>query len=172
MGTDKALLSFRGGPLLVSVARVVRDVVGTVTIVGDPARYGRLGFPVIADLFPGEGPLGGILTVLKHTTTDWNLITACDMPELSPAFLTRLSNATAQTGALAVLPRGLSGRVEPLCAAYHRAALEALLPAFENGVRKITIALEGLPAEFLTVTDIKPLQNLNTPEEWAKYAAG
>lgn len=172
MGLDKALLAFRGEPLAAVISRTVRDAAGNAAIVGDPARYGALGFPAIPDLFPGEGPLGGILTALTHTTSEWNLITACDMPELSPAFLTRLFEAAKQSGARAILPRGPSGLAEPLCALYHRAALTPLLAAFESGVRKITAALEAVPVDYLPVVELKPLQNVNTPEEWAGYAAG
>ena len=67
MGRDKALLPFRGGALAQSVARAVSATAGSVTLVGDPERYGGLGYAVIADIYPGEGPLGGILTALGNT---------------------------------------------------------------------------------------------------------
>ena len=172
MGCDKALLPFRGASLAVSVARAVHEAARSATIVGDPERYGALGFPAIPDLFPGEGPLGGILTALSHTTAEWNLITACDMPEISPVFLSRLFEAAEQTQSTAMLPRGPSGLPEPLCAVYRRDALAPLLAVFQTGVRKITAALEAVAVTYLPVVELKPLQNVNTPEEWAGYAAG
>ena len=45
MGRDKALLPYRGAPLAVHIARAVREAAGSATLVGDPARYARLGFP-------------------------------------------------------------------------------------------------------------------------------
>ena len=171
MGRDKALLPFRGGPLVRSVARAVELAAGSVTLVGHPRRYRPLGFPAIADDYPGQGPLGGILTALRHTFADWNLFAACDMPGLSAEFLRRLLDAAERSGALALAPAGPSGRPEPLCAVYHRAALPALETAFGNGVRQAAAALQEVHAALLPVLEVLPFQNVNTPEEWASHVS-
>ena len=49
MGTDKALLEWRGRTILEYIATQVRDAVGNVTIVADPARYAQFGFAMAAD---------------------------------------------------------------------------------------------------------------------------
>src|SRR5208337_3578736 len=88
---------------------------------GNPQLYAHLGYRAIPDLYPGAGPLGGILTALRHTSADWNLVAACDMPELSVEFLKLLINAaTGHPAVDALVPSGPSGRLEPLCAVYHR----------------------------------------------------
>jgi molybdopterin-guanine dinucleotide biosynthesis protein A len=170
MGRDKALLPFRDGALAQTVARAVASAAGSVVLVGDPLRYGRLGLPVIADLHPGEGPLGGILTALAHTQAEWNIVTACDMPGLSSEFLVSLLEKAERTGAEALVPAGPSGRPEPLCAVYSRRALPALEAAFAGGVRKIAEALESTRAVFVPVSEALYFQNVNTPEEWAACA--
>ena len=115
MGCDKALLPFRGGALAQSVAQVVSQAAGSATLVGDPGRYAGLGYPVVPDLFPGEGPLGGIVTALWNTNADWNLITACDMPQLEVDLLCGLLEiARAQPLVDALVPVGPEGRPEPL----------------------------------------------------------
>jgi len=169
MGRDKALLPCRGEVLVQRVAAAVAEVAGSVVLVGDPARYGALGYPVVPDESPGEGPLGGILTALRHTRAELNLVTACDMPALSAAFLGDLLGAAESNGAAATLPAGPSGRLEPLCAVYRREALDHIEAAFARGIRKVTAALEGLPLEVLAVAEVEPFQNVNTPEEWAGY---
>lgn len=169
MGQDKARLPFRGGTLVEFVARRVTEAAGSAVLVGDPALYQEFGYPVIADRYPGEGPLGGILTALDHTPADWNLVVACDMPGLSVEFLKRLLDAAEQCPAQALLPVGPSGRPEPLCAVYHRRSRAGIEAAFQAGERKVTRALAGLPAETLAVGEVAEFQNVNTPEEWAGY---
>ena len=165
MGRDKALLPFRGGSLSGAIARAVESAAGHVTLVGNPALGG------IADLYPGEGPLGGILTALHHTAAEWNLVVACDMPGISSGLLGRLLTAAEESGADALLPRGPAGRLEPLCAVYRRQAGGRMEAAFARGIRKVTRALEGLVTVHLNVPELAPFQNVNTPEDWQPYAA-
>lgn len=172
MGRDKARLPFQGRTLAEFVARTVESAAGTAVLVGDPALYREFAYPVVPDRYPGEGPLGGILTALHHTAADWNLVVACDMPGLSGEFLSRLFDAAEQSPATALVPAGPSGRPEPLCALYHRASLQALEAAFHAGQRKVTAALAGLPAQLLPVAEVSAFQNVNTPEEWLPHARG
>jgi molybdenum cofactor guanylyltransferase len=170
MGADKALLPFRGGALGGHIAALVAAAAGSVTLIGDPGKYGCLGYPVLPDRVPGRGPAGGIHTALHHTTAEWNLVTACDMPALSVDFLRRLLAAAEGGDADALLPAGPSGQLEPLCAVYHRRCAGALARALDAGVRKVTDTLAGLRLATFHVLDAACFQNLNTPEEW--HAAG
>lgn len=171
MGRDKALLPCRGGVLIQLIARAVAKAAGSAVLVGDPARYGGLGYPVISDEWPGEGPLGGILTALRHTRSEWNLVTACDMPALSCGFLAGLLEAAERNGPVHTLPMGPNGTLEPLCAVYHRSGESLIQTAFLGGIRKITAALQGSPMAVYPVSEASLFQNVNTPEEWAGYAA-
>jgi molybdenum cofactor guanylyltransferase len=170
MGRDKALLPFRGGHLGRSVAEAVERAAGSVVLVGNLELARLFGYPAIPDGYPGEGPLGGILTALEDTSSDWNLVAACDMPGLSAEFLNRLLDIAAGSDADAVLPAGPGGRPEPLCAVYHRRSRDPLSRAFARGVRKIAAALENLPVYVWPVAETAPFQNVNTPEDWAPWA--
>jgi molybdopterin-guanine dinucleotide biosynthesis protein A len=170
MGRDKALLRYRGGCLVESVAAAVASAAGGVTLIGNPAIYTHLGFPVIPDRFPGEGPLTGILTALAHSTADWNLVVACDMPEVTVATLSRLLDAAGEQAADVLVPAGPSGLLEPLCAVYHRRSYPALQAAFDKGVRKVTAAFEGMKTVVFHVTEAASFHNVNTPDDWAGYA--
>jgi molybdopterin-guanine dinucleotide biosynthesis protein A len=171
MGCDKALLRYRGGVLVEFVARAVKLAAGNAALVGSPGRLGALGYPVLPDIYPGEGPLGGILSVLQNDAADWNLVVACDMPEISAGFLSELMDAAESRDADAMVPAGPSGLLEPLCAVYHRRSREALYQAFASGIRKVTAAFTGLRIAVFSAPDLTPFQNVNTPEDWAGYAA-
>lgn len=164
MGSDKALLAFRGKPLAAYVAEVVASVCGRVVLIGSIERYGGLGYPVWEDRLPGCGPLGGIVTALEKTEADLNMVVACDMPGITAEFLAGLFESAA--GVDAVIPRAPDGRWNPLCAVYHRRAYPSIEEAFGRGVRKVAAALEGLNVRLVDVTDSAPLHNVNTPEDW------
>lgn len=172
MGQDKALLQFKGRPLVEHVAGEVRGAAGTVALVGDPSRYTNLGYPVIEDILPACGPLSGIHAALTHSTAEWNLVVACDMPEITAEFLGMLIGRATAGSADAVLPAGPSGLPEPLCAAYHRRSLGAIAAALASGVRKVTDGLHGLEIDIWRVADSRYFHNLNTPQEWSCYSNG
>ncbi len=165
MGRDKAFLPFRGGVLAGAVARAVAEAAGSAVLVGNPAI--GIGYPAIPDLYPGEGPLGGILTALRHTSADWNAIVACDLPDLGAALLRELLREARRRDAGVLMAAGRSGQAEPLCAVYHRRVLAALEEAFGRGIRKITEAARN---EMQVAAVECELHNVNTPEDWAGYA--
>ncbi len=171
MGRDKGLLPFQGERLAQFVARQVAEAAGTAVLVGNPERYQGLGYVAIADRYPGDGPLGGILTSLQHSAADWNLVVACDMPAVSAGFLKRILAAAEASEGEALLPVGPSGRPEPLCAVYHRKALAELQQLFDGGERKVTVALAAVRTVRLAIGERAPFENVNTPEDWAGYAA-
>jgi molybdopterin-guanine dinucleotide biosynthesis protein A len=165
MGRDKARLPFRGGELVGAVARAVALAAGNVTLVGHSE------LAAIPDRYPGGGPLGGILTALHHTSADWNLIVACDMPEVSAAFLRELLAQAMLSRSDVLLPYGPDELPQPLCAVYRRHAQAALEDHFARGERRVTAALEGLAVERFLVAELSLFQNVNTPQDWAPYAA-
>jgi len=165
------MLPFHGVPLARSMAGLVERAAGSVVLVGRPELAVAAGYPAIPDRYPGEGPLGGILTALAHSTADWNLVVACDMPSLSAEFLAALLDAAEPAGAAALLPVGSGGRPEPLCAVYHRRDLAPLERAFARGTRKILAAVEEAEIEvrLWPVSDAGVFQNVNTPEDWERW---
>lgn len=167
MGSDKAMLPYRGTPLAAHVAGQVAGCTERVWLIGSAERYGRLGYPVVDDLEPGCGPLGGIITALAASEAQWNMIIACDMPGITTEFAASLF-AEAETGdADIIMPQGPSGRPDPLCAVYHRRCLQILQDAFRAGTRKVTAATSGLRVRMIQVESADALHNVNTPADWA-----
>jgi len=170
MGSDKALLPFRGRTLVEHVMAQVDSVISNVTLVGGNRRYVNLGYPVIKDSFLGCGPLAGVHAALDSTVCEWNLILACDMPEITPEFLNQLMERAESGCADAVIPVPPGGVPEPLCAAYQRRCVGVIANALRNGVRKVTDGLAGLEIDYWPVSHAHFFRNLNTPREWALYS--
>ncbi len=171
MGRNKAYLTVGGQPLAARTADLVKSAAGAAALVGDPELYSALGHRVVPDLYPGEGPLGGILSALADTQAEWNLMVACDMPGLTAAFLKALLDFAESKQLKIVVPAGNDALWEPLCAVYHESVRETLQRAFAAGTRKITAAFGSIPVGIYPVTEMAHLKNLNTPEDWAGYAA-
>jgi molybdenum cofactor guanylyltransferase len=171
MGRDKALLPYRGRPLAAHVAGIVQQAlagIGPVAILGEPDRYRDLGYAVHADLFPDCGPLGGVITALKLSANDWNLVVACDMPRVAAASLRILVERAVASGAGCIAARGPTGEPEPLCAVYHRRCLAVLDRAIRAKRLRMKTLLPELQAELM---DFPPdsLANVNTPEQWIAF---
>ena len=168
MGRDKALLPYRGTTLVEHLARAVKEAAGTVAVIGEPVRYSSLGYPVYRDKFPGCGPIGGVYTALSVSSTDWNLIVACDMPALSADVLRTLLRSAGESDKSCVVATGPTGEPEPLCAVYHRCCLPVLNRAIQEKRFKMKDLLTELDLKARPV-DASALVNVNTPAEWAEF---
>jgi len=142
MGADKAFLDFRGRTLLERAITVMGEVCPNLAIVGDPAKFALYG-AVIADLYPGCGPLAGIHTALLHSSADLNLVMAVDMPFVTRELLKYLFAAANETEAIVIVPRTARGP-QPLCAVYRRAFAAAAEEALRAGKYKIDSVFPGI----------------------------
>lgn len=173
MGRDKATLSYCGATQLEKTyALVARHCERAfVSVRADHASEpSRARFPQIVDGSAGQGPIAGIAAAqAAHPGAAW-LVVACDLPFLSDATLGYL---VAHRGEHAVTAFRSShdGLPEPLCAIYEPGTREALLESIAQGrncPRKFVIA-SGAP--LLEQPEPSALDNVNTPEEFAKAAA-
>ena len=175
MGRDKALLEISGKPLAARTAEIVKPLVANVMLIGEQRRQTELGLPVLADRWPGAGPLGAIATALLGTTKPWALILACDLPYLNAKWIASLGEralAAEPNFCDAFVPSSENG-LEPLCAIYRATAGGTLAKALENGTRKVTnglalLKIQAIPeAEWSRFSpDGKLFGNLNT---WQDY---
>ena len=162
-GRDKALVAFAGKPMLERMLELMRIVTEKISVVSSHGKYSNFGAEVLEDRWPGEGPLGGIVTALLHTQTndpncEWNFIVSCDMPFLTQDWMKFLADRAAATDAQVLLPRSTTGP-EPLCACWRTNSVTTLQPAFERGVRKVMEGVALLRAEVLDERDWKRFDN-------------
>ena len=178
-GRDKALVEFAGKPMLARMIELMRTFAPDVRIVAAHGKYADFETEIVEDLWPGEGPLGGIVTALlntkeRETAREWNVIVSCDMPFLSADWMKFLAERAAESNAQVVLPHSEHGP-EPLCACWRTNAVETLRAAFERGVRKVTQGISLLRSEVLDERDWKRFDsagrlfwNMNTAADYAE----
>src|SRR5467141_3332466 len=176
-GRDKALVAFDGKHMLARMVELLREVTYIRKFVAARWKYEAFGAEIVEDRWPGEGPLGGIITALEDSAQsasrpEWNLIVSCDMPFLTQDWLQFLANRAAKSKAQVVFPHSASGP-EPLCACWQTSAAAKLRSGFERGVRKVTEGIALLRAEVLDEADWKRFDsagrlfwNMNTAADY------
>jgi molybdopterin-guanine dinucleotide biosynthesis protein A len=175
LGRDKALIELEGRPLVHRMAEIVCAAAGSAALIGPPEKYGHLGWRVIPDSITDFGPLGGLLAALDDSERGWNLVTACDMPNLTEAFLRFLLEQAHRSSVDILLPLDAVGRAEPLCAVYSLQCRETIRGAVGCGIHKMTDAFMDLRVRELRPRDYAEFDpdgclfaNLNTPEDWKR----
>ncbi len=152
-GRDKALVQIGGKPMLARMIELLRSARLDVKVIAGRGRYSGFETETVEDQWPGEGPLGGIITALEDSNKssarpEWNLILSCDMPFLTPEWIQYIATRAANSEAQVVLAHSAHGP-EPLCACWRTDAAASLRAAFETGVRKVTAGVALLRSEVL-----------------------
>ena len=175
MGTDKALLDFGGQSLI----QYLLDRLGslaqeTIITTNHPENYDFLGLPLIPDVIPDRGALGGLYTALYSATYPLVAIVACDMPFASPKILRVCQDYLIADPKLdAVIPRSKYG-LEPLHAVYRRetclpevkAAIEADQWKMISWHRDVNVRVLSSEEVARIDSDKRIFKNVNTPEEF------
>jgi molybdopterin-guanine dinucleotide biosynthesis protein A len=168
MNREKPLLPLNGRTLIEAVIAQVRLCVDVVLIsAGDRDKFAPLRLPVIEDEAPGQGPLLAILTALRASPCETNIIMACDIPVIHLPFLERIV-ALAPRHEI-VVPRYRDGKFEPLFAAYRRAIIPAIEKQVGRGDLKISSLFPACRTKFVAMDGQKWFRNLNTLEEYHDY---
>ncbi len=192
MGKDKALLDFRGAPMIVWCAAALAECAPTLLVSSASAahakacqqalvnawpRFSVLGGVKVETVVDGEGakgPLAGFLAALERTPTEGAVLSACDTP-LAPAALYRrevglLGEFEAVAPALEAPEPLLSAwQVEPARRAARRLAAEGRGPRALLETVRARVVDRGELAAWGIEPDL--LASANTPESLARLAA-
>jgi molybdopterin-guanine dinucleotide biosynthesis protein A len=170
MGFDKGMADFNGRSMVTWVIDTLQVVCTHIIIISNAEAYQQLGFPVYADIHKGSGPLGGIQTGLTYSTTEYNLIMACDMPYVKPELLVQLL-AFADTYKI-VVPY-VDGQFEPLCGFYHKHTLPKMEELLQQNIRKMQQVIRQFPYKEIKIEGSNPASqmfaNINTPKELLQH---
>jgi len=158
MARDKALLRISGSALAVVVANaiVAAGADRVVAIGGDRTALDAEGLTVVADRYPGEGPLGGILTALGHFEHSARpvAVLACDLPGADPRNVAVAVEALADVDGPAVAVPVADGRRQWMHASWTPATASLLLAAYVDGERAPWRAAEVLVRSGLQILEV------------------
>ncbi len=173
MGRDKSFVLFQGRPLI-EVVRAAVEGLGDelILVTNKPDAYAHLGLPMVSDLYPETGPLGGIYTALHHAAHPHVLTVACDMPWLNRPLLAYMAGLRGTADV--IVPRW-DKFPEPLHAVYSQACLEPIRDKLEAQMYKITAFYGRVAVRFLDRAEIERFDpdgrsfvNVNTAQDLAE----
>ena len=178
LGRDKATLLLGGKPLAHWVAEALAPAVTELWLVTNhPQTHLALNLPLVTDLVPFQGPLGGLATALFYARSPWVLITSVDAPFLSPRLAAALAAAATKTTRPALVCRS-QRNVEPFPGLYAVRLLSRLQDFFLQERRTFMAFLdpqrpEVWGPEIWRTFDPEGLsfENLNQPEDLARLEA-
>ena len=169
----KALLELGGRRIIERVLDAVAPVVDDVLIVTNtPELYAFLNVPMVGDVYPDHGSLGGIFSGLAAASGDAAFTVACDMPFLHRE-VARLVVARAGEGDV-VIPR-VGEQLETMHAVYAKACLPHIETRLREGRFKIVGFFERVRVVEIDAREVARYRapdvvfmNVNTPDELAR----
>lgn len=177
MGSDKALLPYRGGRFIEAIQRLLADIFSEVILVTNtPEQYDFLSCRKVEDIHKGMGVLAGIHSGLYHCTAPAVFAVACDMPYLVDGLIRHMAGR-ADTGGV-LIPESPGG-VEPLHAVYGKGCLTAIDEMLLNGERRIVSFFDRIPVTRMTLQQVsvfdpafESFRNINTPVDYYELRDG
>jgi len=169
MGSDKATYEVDGSPMAVRVAQAA-EAAGAAEILligGTQAKAKKLVGTWKKDAFPGEGPLGGVITALKAASHDSVVVLSCDMPFITDAVISSLVRGLEDAQASV----GRTDRLNWLCAAWSKEeclnTLQSVWKRKERAVHRAAVLLDvaEVPVPAVAVRNINTPADLVDPEE-------
>jgi molybdopterin-guanine dinucleotide biosynthesis protein A len=172
MGEDKRYLQVGRQTLFERSLSVFRSVFQEVVVViaQDSATI-EAGVPVIRDLVPDCGGLGGLYTGLKQAATRHVFVAACDMPFLNPQAI-RYVTALKDNADIVMVQRNTG--LQPMHALYGRRCLPVIEEMVHTHNMKIQdiVAHPSLHVRLITEAELSQIDpegrsflNVNTPSD-------
>lgn len=167
MGRDKALVVVDGRALARRVADALAAAGATsVTAVGgDASALGALGLAVRPDEWPGEGPLGGLVTALDTVGEDIAVVLGCDLLAPDPTAIRATVWALAEAGDADASVPFVGGRAQLHHMAWRRRAAPALRARFLAGARSLHAGTAGLRVRRVEGVAIGAVRDADVPSD-------
>ncbi len=175
MGRNKALLPIGGKTVIERIVMELSKIVSNMVIVTNTFEdYQFLGLPMVQDQWKGMGPLAGIHAGLSASSTEKNLVVACDMPfissQLGGILLTLLDDYQ-------VAVPDVSGQLHPLFAAYRKDTLGEIEKSLQNHELRIRQFFKHTKTKYVTEACLQKLHyhyqeqhffNMNHPDDFER----
>jgi len=171
MGTDKRFLHVGEKTLFDRTLHTLRKVFTEVLVViAQDSEPLDAPVPVLRDVIPNCGSLGGLFTGLKQSKTPYVFVVACDMPFLEVQVIQALLQRRGDADVVMAKMQGL----QPMHAVYGKGCLPVMEDMLKSGDLKIQHIIKSplLQVRVLEEQDLKQIDpsgkaflNVNTPSD-------
>ena len=158
MGEDKSLVQLGGRPLVAHALAILHEAGLSASIAGASSPLAEYA-PLVEDLKPGQGPLGGVCAALASCVNRYAAFLSVDLPLLPASLVAFLLHHAQITGATATIV-SVNGFAQTFPAVVDRRALPVLesalkegdrgcFSAFRDSAKQLDLPLSILPVELL-----------------------
>jgi molybdopterin-guanine dinucleotide biosynthesis protein A len=177
MGQEKAFMVVGGQPVIERVLARVKPLSDDLFIsTNSPEQYEQLGLPLVGDVYPNKGALGGIYSAIEAARYKHVLIVACDMPFLNVRLLQYLISLAHS--AEVVAPMIKPPQPETMHAIYSKLCLPSIETRLLANRLRIIGFFDEVSVRYVERDEVSRFDpnfysflNMNTPEEWQRLQA-
>ncbi|MDP6908259.1 MAG: molybdenum cofactor guanylyltransferase [Flavobacteriales bacterium] len=164
MGQDKGLIPLNGKPMIQHIIDPMAKICSRILIVTGNPMYGMFGFELVADEAPDYGPVIGILSGLRISNTERNLVLSCDTPYITFDLLKELA-LKADDADVVVASSNLG--IHPLISTYNKSCIPTFEQAVAKNEHRLQTVLESCIVKKFNVSpsDEALLKNINSKED-------
>ncbi len=190
-GHDKAFLKINHEPLIKKQLKILRKFFKKIIIVtNSPSKYNGLkginpirntefsdedniisnGIRVISDVIPHLGPLGGIYSGLRASSSFYNFVVACDMPFINEKLVKYMIKNIKNFDIF--IPK-IDNKFHPLCGIYSKNCIPIIEYRLTQDWLKVSDIFSKLKAKFISKKklqsfdkDLLCLENINTLQDF------
>lgn len=168
MGTDKAFLPVQEEPMLKRMIRLLEPFCQTIAISGENLGYKNFNLEMVSDIYSGCGPISGIISSLKHSSTEWNLIVSVDVPFMNEALILYLISHIGNYDC--IIPQH-EGGIEPLMGLYNKQIIPVVEEMISRGDYQLKRLLSSLNIRYVNCNDLikqfpRLFVNINLPGDY------
>ncbi len=175
MKQDKAFLKLGERFVIEIIADRMKNVFSEVLLSTNKSEeYSLLNLPIVKDIYPQKGPLGGIHASLSNSSTEKIFLISCDMPLMNIDMIKFI--AAYKSDKKIILPKS-NGRTHQLCGVYSNSLIrdieEIISTSEEDKHHKGSVyeLIEKVTAEIVDVESLPFYEeniflNMNSTEDY------
>ncbi|RLA88687.1 MAG: molybdenum cofactor guanylyltransferase [Deltaproteobacteria bacterium] len=153
IGINKAFIEIAGKPLISIIIDLFSKIFKEVIISSNqPELYTNFNLPVVPDLIPNSGSIGGIYTGLTRSSFDYTFFSACDMPFLNEKLIRFM--LSKRNGFDVIIPKTEKG-FEPTHAIYSKNCIKPIKKRLDQNILKIIDFLSEVKVKTISIKEIK-----------------